>query len=390
MPQKTIGLEETWRWYGPNDPVKLSFIRQAGATGIVTALHQIPIGAVWERDAIRSRKEDIAHHGLRWSVVESLPIHEDIKTQSGDFLKYIDNYKVSIENLAQEGVKTICYNVMPVLDWTRTDLDYTVKDGSSALNFDWVTLCAFDLYILKRQQAEKDYTKKIVSWAKEWFEQSTRSEKKKLIKTMVAGLPGSDLGFDMDHFKGAVDRYKDISPNRYIDHLSHFLSQIIPVAEEQGVNMCVHPDDPPFGILGLPRVMSTAEHIKKYLGLFDSPNHGLTLCTGSLGADPENDVVAITKKYQNRIHFVHLRNVTSYAYRSFYEDNHLEGLVDMPAVVKILDKASHKRKVLLPFRPDHGHVLAKECEPSDYPGYPYIGRLRGLAELRGLILGLKS
>jgi mannonate dehydratase len=390
MPQKTIGLEETWRWYGPKDPVKLRFIRQAGATGIVTALHQIAIGAVWGRDAIRARKEDIEHHGLRWSVVESLPIHENIKTQSGDFDTYIEHYKTSMENLAKEGVKTICYNVMPVLDWTRTDLDYTVKDGSSALNFDWVTLCAFDLFILKRAKAESDYSKKIVNWAKEWYQQSTSSEKKKLVKTMLAGLPGSDLGFDMNHFKTAVEKYNGISPDQYLEHLRHFLTQIIPIAEDLGVNMCVHPDDPPFGILGLPRVMSTAAHIKQYLDLYDSPNHGLTLCTGSLGADPENDVVAIAKKHQNRIHFVHLRNVTSYAYRSFYEDNHLEGLVDMPAVVKILDKVAHKRKILLPFRPDHGHVLAKECEPSDYPGYPYIGRLRGLAELRGLILGLKS
>ena len=300
MTPKTTGLEETWRWYGPNDPVKLDFVRQAGATGIVTALHQIPIGDIWERDAIRARKEDIEHHGLRWSVVESLPIHEDIKTQSGDFLKYIDNYKISIENLAKEGVTTICYNVMPVLDWTRTDLDYTVKDGSSALNFDWVTLCAFDLYVLKRQEAAANYTEKIVGWAKEWYEQSTPSEKKKLIKTMLAGLPGSDLGFDMDHFKAAVDRYKEISPARYIEHLRHFLSQIIPVAEEQGVNMCVHPDDPPFDILGLPRVMSNADHVKQYLDLYDSPNHGLTLCTGSLGADPNNNVVDIAKKHQKK------------------------------------------------------------------------------------------
>ncbi len=390
MPQKTIGLEETWRWYGPNDPVKLSYIRQAGATGIVTALHQVAIGAVWQRDAIRARKEDIEHHGLRWSVVESLPIHEDIKTQNGNFSDLIENYKTSMENLAKEGVKTICYNVMPVLDWTRTDLDYTVKDGSSALNFDWVTLCAFDLFILKRTQAESDYSKKIVRWAEDWYQNCTSSEKKKLVNTMVAGLPGTDQGFDMNHFKTAVEKYHNISPDRYVEHLRHFLTQIIPVAEELGINMCVHPDDPPFGILGLPRVMSSDTDIKRYLDLYDSPNHGLTLCTGSLGADPENDVVAIAKKYQKRIHFVHLRNVTSYGYRSFYEDNHLEGLVDMPAVIRILDKASSGRKILLPFRPDHGHVVAKACEPSDLPGYPYIGRLRGLSELRGLILGLKS
>jgi len=390
MKKKNTGLEETWRWYGPNDPVKLTHIRQAGATGIVTALHQVPIGVVWGQDAIRERKEDIEHHGLRWSVVESLPIHEDIKTHSGNFSEYIENYKVSLANLAGQGVKTICYNVMPVLDWTRTDLDYTVKDGSSALNFDWVTLCAFDLYILKRKEAEKDYTKKVKAWAKEWFEQSTASEQKKLISTMVAGLPGSDQGFDLDHFRTAIARYDGITPETYSQHIKYFLKQVIPVAEEHGVMMCVHPDDPPFDILGLPRIMRSNQHVDRYLDLYHSPNHGLTLCTGSLGADPDNDVLKTAKKHQNRIHFAHLRNVTSYAYRSFYEDNHLEGLVDMPAVVKVLMKAAEKRKILLPFRPDHGHVLAKECEPSDYPGYPLIGRLRGLAELRGLMVGLQS
>jgi len=390
MAQNLNGLEETWRWYGPRDPVKLSYVRQTGATGIVTALHQTPIGAVWEPDDIRARKEDIEHYGLRWSVVESLPIHEDIKIHQGDFETHIENYKISMANLAHEGIRTICYNVMPVLDWTRTDLDYTVKDGSSALNFDWVTLCAFDLHILGRKQAEAGYTKEIIGWAKEWFEQSTAGEKKALIKTMLAGLPGSDQGFNMTHFKSAVDRYDGLTPAGYLKNLKYFLEQIIPVAGELGIMMCVHPDDPPFPILGLPRVMSTAKHVEQYLNLYDSVNHGLTLCTGSLGADPENNVVSIAKKYRHRIHFVHLRNVTSYGYRSFYEDNHLEGAVDMPAVVRILMQAASKRKILLPFRPDHGHVLARECEPSDYPGYPYIGRLRGLAELRGLILGLQS
>lgn len=390
MHHKEIGLEETWRWYGPKDPVKLTYIRQTGATGIVTALHQVPIGAVWEPDAIRERKEDIEHHGLRWSVVESLPLHEDIKTRSGNYEQYIENYKVSIGNLASQGIKTICYNVMPVLDWTRTDLDYTFKDGSSALNFDWVTLCAFDLYILKRENAEPEYSPEIINWAREWYGQGTGTEKQKLIKTMLAGLPGSDQGFDFDHFKTAVSRYKGISRSTYLEHLQFFLNQVIPVAEEHGVNMCVHPDDPPFDILGLPRVMSSGNDVAQYLALYDSPHHGLTLCTGSLGADPENDVVAIAKKHASRTHFVHLRNVTSYAFRSFYEDNHLEGLVNMPAVISILMQAAEERGILLPFRPDHGHVLVKECEPSDYPGYPLIGRMRGLAELRGLILGLTS
>lgn len=390
MIQKSSGLEETWRWYGPNDPVKLTDVRQAGATGVVTALHQIPIGEIWQPIAIKERKEDIEHHGLSWSVVESLPIHEDIKTHSGNFEKYLENYKVSMANLADHGVKTICYNVMPVLDWTRTDLDYTVKDGSSALNFDWITLCAFDLFILRREGGEEDYSKEIVTWAKEWYDQSTPSEQKKLIKTMVAGLPGSDQGFDLDHFRTAIKRYDGISPEAYAEHIKYFLEQIIPVAEEHGILMCVHPDDPPFDILGLPRIMRTGQHIDQFLDLYESSNHGLTLCTGSLGADPDNQVVEIAKKHSDRIHFAHLRNVTSYAYRSFYEDNHLEGLVDMPSIIKVLMEAAEKRNILLPFRPDHGHVLSKECEPSNYPGYPLIGRLRGLAELRGLIVGLQA
>jgi mannonate dehydratase len=390
MSNDIIGLEETWRWYGPKDPVKLSYVRHTGATGIVTALHQIPLGAVWEQQAIHERKEDIEHHGLRWSVVESLPIHEDIKVHNGNFKEYIENYKVSLVNLAKLGIRTVCYNVMPVLDWTRTDLDYTVKDGSSALNFDWVTLCAFDLHILKRKSAEAEYSDEVIAWAREWFDQSTSSERTKLIETMLAGLPGSDQGFEFDRFKSAVARYDNLNPGTYSEHIKYFLEQVIPVAEENNVMMCVHPDDPPFNILGLPRIMSTEKQVDQFLGLVNSVNHGLTMCTGSLGADPDNDVEAIANRHADRIHFAHLRNVTSYGYRSFYEDNHLEGLVDMPAMVKILMKAAEKRKIQLPFRPDHGHVLAKECEPSNYPGYPLIGRLRGLAEIRGLILGLKS
>lgn len=390
MSTNHIGLEETWRWYGPKDPVKLPYIRQTGASGIVTALHQTPIGAVWDPEDIRRRKEEIAHHGLRWSVVESLPIHEDIKTQSGEYKKHIDNYKASLVNLAKEGIRTVCYNVMPVLDWTRTDLDHTVKDGSGALSFDWVTLCAFDLFFLQRDRAESDYTENVVKWAKEWHQQSTQSEQQTLVKTVLAGLPGSDQGFELDHFKTAATRYNGITPDTYREHIKYFMEQVIPVAEEHGVMMCVHPDDPPFDILGLPRIMGTAAQVMQYLNLFDSINHGLTLCTGSLAANPETDVVSIAKKHRGRIHFAHLRNVTSYAYHSFYEDNHLEGDVNMPAVIKVLLKAARKRGISLPFRPDHGHTLVKECEPSNYPGYPLIGRLRGLAELRGLILGLQS
>ncbi len=389
MSPDSIGLEETWRWFGPKDPITLPFICQTGATGIVTALHEIPIGAIWNPDDIRARKELIKHHGLRWSVVESLPIHEDIKTHSGSYQQYIDNYKVSLRNLAEADIRTVCYNVMPVLDWTRTQLDHLVQDGSGALRFDWVCLAAFDLFILEREHAEQDYSEEVITKAKDWHQQSTLQEKEALIQTMVAGLPGSDQGFDLDHFKNALARYQRIDPSTYLDFIKYFLDQVVPVAEENNVRLCVHPDDPPFDILGLPRIMRTGPQVQQYLALNPSSFHGLTLCTGSLGADPENDVVSIAKNHRERIHFVHLRNVTSYDFRSFYEDNHLEGSVDMAAVVQILLDTVEERKILLPFRPDHGHTLAKECEPSKYPGYPLIGRMRGLAELRGLILGLE-
>ncbi len=390
MSPDSIGLEETWRWFGPKDPITLPFIRQTGASGIVTALHEIPIGEVWSLEDIQERKQTIEKHGLKWSVVESLPIHEDIKTHNGSFREYIENYKISIQNLAGADVRTICYNVMPVLDWTRTQLDHLVQDGSGALRFDWASLCAFDLFILERKHAEQDYGKEVITIAKGWFQKSTLQEKEALIQTMLAGLPGSDQGFNLDHFKNALARYQQIDPSTYLEHLKYFLDQVVPVAEENNVKLCVHPDDPPFNILGLPRVIRNGAQVGQYLDLYPSSNHGFTLCTGSLGADPENNVVSITEEHKDRIHFVHLRNVTSYDFQSFYEDNHLEGSVDMAGVVRILLDLAEERKILLPFRPDHGHTLAKECEPSSYPGYPLIGRMRGLAELRGLILGLKS
>ena len=343
--------------------MKLPHILQTGATGIVTALHQIPIGTKWEPSEIGQRKDEIERHGLRWSVVESLPIHEDIKTQSGAFKEYIENYKYSLRSLAQQGINTVCYNVMPVLDWTRTDLSYSVKDGSTALSFDWITLCAFDLYILQRKNAEVDYSEQVIAQAKDWFNQTSPSERTKLVQTMLAGLPGSDQGFDMEHFKSAIQRYQNLSSDTYVQHLKYFLEQIIPVAQEHGVKMCVHPDDPPFNILGLPRVLRTGAQVDQYLGLIDSVNHGLTLCTGSLGAEPDNDLATIAANHRHRIHFVHLRNVTNYGYKSFFEENHLEGAVDMSSVLKVLLKTSEENQTLIPFRPDHGHLLAADCEP---------------------------
>ena len=263
----SIGLEETWRWFGPKDPITLPFICQTGATGIVTALHEVPIGAVWNPEDIRKRKELIEQHGLRWSVVESLPIHEDIKTHSGSFREYIENYKISIQNLAEADVRTICYNVMPVLDWTRTQVDHLVQDGSGALRFDWVSLAAFDLFILMREHAEQDYSEEVIAKAKDWHQQSTLQEKEALVQTMVAGLPGSDQGFDLDHFKNALARYQRIDPSTYLDYIKYFLDQVVPVAEENNVKLCVHPDDPPFDILGLPRIMRTGPQVQQYLDL---------------------------------------------------------------------------------------------------------------------------
>ncbi|MBD3385524.1 mannonate dehydratase [candidate division KSB1 bacterium] len=396
---------QTWRWYGPSDPVTLTDIRQAGATGIVTALHQISVGEVWSIEELEKRKRMIEwdyskdkprRRGLKWSVIESIPVHEDIKLGKPGRDKWIENYRQSLRNVGWVGIHTVCYNFMPVVDWTRTNLEMELEDGARALAFDMIEFVVFDVYMLQRKNAEQDYSEDLLEQGREKFESMSDEQRYVLQKNIIAGLPGGQEGYSLEQFREKLNTYVDIDVTQYRKNLAYFLKAIIPVAEEAGVRMAIHPDDPPIPLFGLPRIVSTEEDLAYLLNVYDSTSNGFTLCTGSLGVRPDNDLVRIIERYGSKLNFAHLRSTQRDGHGSFHETGHLRGDVDMFNVIAAILREQkrrhsvHRQDAVIPMRADHGHTLLDDLKKKTNPGYSAIGLLRGMAELRGLEMGIEK